>query len=134
MASAVICLATGRMFNFSTYIFDNLVWNVDSSSKLYMYSIFLQLMIAAQVGDLSSNTIKYKSHALTHKVFANMRRVGKGFSGVNTPLFEGMLVPHQAADDVDNVITDDVADVVAHAAAEPTLPSTIPTTTTPTSQ
>nr|GFB56526.1 hypothetical protein [Tanacetum cinerariifolium] len=32
------------------------------------------------------------SPALTQKVFANMRRVGKGFSGVETPLFEGMLV------------------------------------------
>nr|GEZ32203.1 uncharacterized mitochondrial protein AtMg00810-like [Tanacetum cinerariifolium] len=28
----------------------------------------------------------------TQKVFANMRRVGKGFSGVETPLFKGMLV------------------------------------------
>nr|GFC05820.1 hypothetical protein [Tanacetum cinerariifolium] len=32
------------------------------------------------------------SPALTQKVFANIRRVGKGFSGVETPLFEGMLV------------------------------------------
>nr|GFB74462.1 hypothetical protein [Tanacetum cinerariifolium] len=29
---------------------------------------------------------------LTQKVFANMRRVGKGFLGVETPLFENMLV------------------------------------------
>nr|GEX19788.1 putative ribonuclease H-like domain-containing protein [Tanacetum cinerariifolium] len=59
--------------------------------------------------------------------------VGKGFSGVNTALFEGMLVQQQAANDVDDVvadnvlandvcdvvaddvIADDVADVVAHA-------------------
>nr|GFD41295.1 hypothetical protein [Tanacetum cinerariifolium] len=32
------------------------------------------------------------SPALTQKVFANMRRVGKGFLGVETPLFEGMPV------------------------------------------
>nr|GEW98208.1 hypothetical protein [Tanacetum cinerariifolium] len=32
MASAVICLATGRKFNFSKYIFDNMVRNVDSPS------------------------------------------------------------------------------------------------------
>nr|GEY68074.1 hypothetical protein [Tanacetum cinerariifolium] len=37
MASAVICLSTGRKFNFSKYIFESLVRNVDSSSKLYMY-------------------------------------------------------------------------------------------------
>nr|GEX77912.1 hypothetical protein [Tanacetum cinerariifolium] len=36
MASAVICLATGKKFNFSKYIFDSLVRNVDSSSKFYM--------------------------------------------------------------------------------------------------
>nr|GEZ17560.1 synaptobrevin, longin-like domain protein [Tanacetum cinerariifolium] len=37
MASAVICLSTGRKFNFSEYIFESLVRNVDSSSKFYMY-------------------------------------------------------------------------------------------------
>nr|GFB75276.1 hypothetical protein [Tanacetum cinerariifolium] len=122
MASAVICLATGRKFNFSNYIFDSLVRNVDSSLKFYMYPRFLQLMIRAQVGDLSSHTTKYSSPALTQKVFANMRRVGKGFSRVETPLFKGMLVPQQA---VDVVANDVVADV------EPTPPSPPPTTTPP---
>nr|GEX87428.1 hypothetical protein [Tanacetum cinerariifolium] len=37
MASAVICLSTGRKFNFSKYTFESLVRNVDSSSKFYMY-------------------------------------------------------------------------------------------------
>nr|GEX02818.1 hypothetical protein [Tanacetum cinerariifolium] len=135
MASAIICLATGRNFNFSKYIFDSLVRNVDSSSMFYMYPRFLQPIIAAQVGDLPSHTTKYTSYALTQKVFANMRRVGKGFSGVDTPLFEGMLVPQQAADDAVDVVTDDVAtyDVVdvAHADAEPTPPSPTPTITPP---
>nr|GEZ90008.1 hypothetical protein [Tanacetum cinerariifolium] len=38
-------------------------------------------------------------------MFANMRRVGKGFSGVETPLFEGMLVAHEVeeGDDDENV-------------------------------
>nr|GEY60792.1 hypothetical protein [Tanacetum cinerariifolium] len=130
IASAVICLATGRKFNFSKYIFDSLVKNVDSPSKFYMYPRYLQLMIIAQVGDLSSHTTKYTSLALTQKVFASMRRVGKGFSGVDTPLFDGMLVPQQVHDDV----VDDIADVVADADAEPTLPTPIPATTPPTQQ
>nr|GEZ63472.1 hypothetical protein [Tanacetum cinerariifolium] len=106
-------------------------------------------MISAQVGDLSSHTTKYTSHALTPKVFANIKRVGNGFFGENTPLFDGMLVPQQAADNVDDVvadnilaedvadgvvdvfIADDVADVVAHTPAEPTPPSPTPTTTPP---
>nr|GEV45030.1 uncharacterized mitochondrial protein AtMg00810-like [Tanacetum cinerariifolium] len=94
MASAIICLATGRKFNFSKYIFDSLVRNVDSSSKFYM--------------------------------------VGKGFSGVDTPMFEGMLVPQQATDDVDDVVADNVAtDDVADVDVGPTLPSPTPATTPP---
>nr|GEW42216.1 reverse transcriptase domain-containing protein [Tanacetum cinerariifolium] len=134
MASAVICLSTGRKFIFFKYIFDSLVRNVDSSSKFYMYPRFLQLMIRAQVGDLSSHTTKYSSYALTQKVFANMRKVGKGFFGVETPLFEGILVPQQAAVDVDDVVADsvpidDVAADVPVAIAKPTPPS--PPHTTP---
>nr|GEV38124.1 hypothetical protein [Tanacetum cinerariifolium] len=135
IASAFICLSTCRKFNFTKYVFNNLLRNVDSSSKLYMYPRFSQLTIQAQVGDLSSHTTKYSSSALTQKVFANIRRVGKGFSGVKTPLFQGMLVPQQAADAVDNVVTDsvptdDVADDDPAADAEPT-PSSPPPTTTP---
>nr|GEW28456.1 hypothetical protein [Tanacetum cinerariifolium] len=66
-----------------------LVRNVDSLTKFYMYPRFLQLIIRKQVDDLSNHTTKYTSSALTQKVFANMRRVGKGFSRVETPLFEG---------------------------------------------
>nr|GEW72090.1 hypothetical protein [Tanacetum cinerariifolium] len=123
MASAVICLATCSKFNFSKYIFDSLVRNVDSSSKFYMYLRFLRLMIAAQVGDFTSHTTKYTSPALTQKVFANMRRVGKRFSRVNTPLFKRMLVLQQATVDVDDVVAasvpaDDVADVVTDDVAD----------------
>nr|GEZ66699.1 hypothetical protein [Tanacetum cinerariifolium] len=108
----------------------NLIRNVDSSSKFYMYPRYLQLMIAAQVGDLSLHTKKYTSHTLTQKVFANMRRVGKGFSGVDTPLFEGMLVPQQVndvvADDVADVATNDVADELADVVAEDVSPTPSP--------
>nr|GFB66758.1 hypothetical protein [Tanacetum cinerariifolium] len=73
----------------------SLVRNVDSSSKFYMYPRFIHLIIQKQLGDLSTYTTKYISPALTQKVFANMRRVGKGCSGVETPLFEGMLVARE---------------------------------------
>nr|GEX27251.1 ribonuclease H-like domain-containing protein [Tanacetum cinerariifolium] len=94
-ASAVICLDTGRTFNFSKYIFESLVRNVDSSSKFYMYPRFIHLIIQNQLGDLSTHSTKYISPALTQKVFANMRRVDKGCSGVETPLFEGILVARE---------------------------------------
>nr|GFC18555.1 hypothetical protein [Tanacetum cinerariifolium] len=88
-----------------------LVRNVDSSSKFYMYPRFLQLMIRAQVGDLSFHTTKYSSPTLTQKVFANTRTVEKGFSRVETPLFKV----------ASSVPTADVDDVPA-ADAEPTPP------------
>nr|GEU56309.1 hypothetical protein [Tanacetum cinerariifolium] len=45
----------------------NLVRNVDSTTKFYMYPRFLQLIIRKQVGDLSTHTTKYTSPALTQK-------------------------------------------------------------------
>nr|GEU60828.1 hypothetical protein [Tanacetum cinerariifolium] len=116
MALAVICLSTGRKFNLSKYIFDSLVRNIDSSTKFYMYLQFLQLMIRAQVGDLSLHTTKYSSHALTQKVFANKRRVGKGFFEVDTPLFKGIIVAQQADEGAAEVNIDDVP--IANVAAE----------------
>ncbi|GJZ18516.1 hypothetical protein Tco_0554639 [Tanacetum coccineum] len=40
MASAIICLATNQKFNFSKYIFDNMVKNVDSMVKFWISSPF----------------------------------------------------------------------------------------------
>nr|GEX45346.1 putative ribonuclease H-like domain-containing protein [Tanacetum cinerariifolium] len=124
-------------------IFTDLVRNVDSSTKFYMYPRFLQLMISKQVGDLSTHTTKYTSPALIQKVFANMRRVGKGFSRVDTPLFEGMIVAQEVVDEgdaevnVDDVSTAGVADEsdvsatndeVPTAVEEPSIPSPTPPT------
>nr|GFB15189.1 hypothetical protein [Tanacetum cinerariifolium] len=131
MASAVICLSKGQKFNFSKYIFDSLVRNVDSSSKFYMYPRFIQLIIQNQVGDLSTHTTRFISPALTQKVFANIRRVGKGFSGVETPLFEGMLAARQPAEEevaeaqvqADNAVAADVEENVAEDVPHDAIPS-----------
>nr|GEW29746.1 retrovirus-related Pol polyprotein from transposon TNT 1-94 [Tanacetum cinerariifolium] len=99
-------------------------WNEFSSS---MASVVICL---STVGDLSSHTTKYSSPALTQKVFANMRRVGKGFFGVETPLFEGMILAQQANDVVDEGVAGvDVDDVPA--VVEPSIPSPTPTTQPP---
>nr|GEU48810.1 putative ribonuclease H-like domain-containing protein [Tanacetum cinerariifolium] len=99
IASAVICLATGKKFNFFKYIFANMVKNVDSPRNFLMYPRFLQVVINNQVDDLTSHNTRYTSPSLTQKVFANMRRVGQGFLGVETPLFSSMLVPPQQAEE-----------------------------------
>nr|GEZ19983.1 copia protein [Tanacetum cinerariifolium] len=75
------------------------------------------------------------------KVFANMRRVGKRFSRVETPLFEGMLVgvieeqgdaKEHVQDDVDDVAAqvDDTA-VQGDDVPEPSIPSPTPPTPPP---
>nr|GFA32113.1 hypothetical protein [Tanacetum cinerariifolium] len=51
--------------------------NVDNPSKFLMYPCFLQVIMDNQVDDLTSHNTRYTSLALTQKVFANMRRVGK---------------------------------------------------------
>ncbi|GKA40850.1 hypothetical protein Tco_0733443 [Tanacetum coccineum] len=63
IASAVICLANGQKFNFSKLIFDEPFNDV------------------------------YLTPAHTKKVFTNMKRKGKDFSGRVTPLFASMLAP-----------------------------------------
>nr|GEX32081.1 hypothetical protein [Tanacetum cinerariifolium] len=50
----------------------------------------------------------YDNPSLTKKVFANMKRVGTGFFGVITPLFENILVP--AAEEVGQAQDDDIYD------------------------
>nr|GEW37841.1 hypothetical protein [Tanacetum cinerariifolium] len=70
----------GRKFNFSEYIFESIVRNVDSSSKFYMYP-----------------------------------RVGKGFSRVETPLFEGMLVVGEIEEQGDAKEQDNVDDAAQRA-------------------
>nr|GFC04699.1 hypothetical protein [Tanacetum cinerariifolium] len=101
--------------------------------------------VKGQVGDLSSHTTKYSSPALTQKVFANMRRVGKGCSRVEKPLFEGMIEAQQVGDgvaevNVENVpttgVTDEGAasvndDEVPAAVDEPSIPSPPPPTQPP---
>nr|GEW40795.1 hypothetical protein [Tanacetum cinerariifolium] len=73
-------------------------------------------IICLSTGDLSTHTTKYTSPALTHKVFANMRRVRKGIFGVETPLFKGMLVEHEVDEEGD--VDEHVEEVNAGDAAQ----------------
>nr|GEW75004.1 hypothetical protein [Tanacetum cinerariifolium] len=61
--------------------------------------------LTTSAGDMSHHQDIYDNPSLTKKVFSNMKRVGTGFSGVITPLFESMLVQDakevgEAQDDV----------------------------------
>ncbi|GJZ46826.1 hypothetical protein Tco_0600658 [Tanacetum coccineum] len=92
MASAIICLATNQKFNFSKYIFDNMVKNLEGGVKFLMYPRFVQVFLDKQVEGMTKHKEIYVTPSHTKKVFANMKREGKGFSGRVTPLFETMMV------------------------------------------
>ncbi|GJV40498.1 hypothetical protein Tco_1418938 [Tanacetum coccineum] len=97
MTSAIICLATNQKFNFSKYIFESMVRNLDNvSGKFLMYPRFVQVFLEQQLDDLSTHNIIYVAPSHTKKIFGNMRRIGKGF-----------LVP-QPSDPSDNVADETV--------------------------
>nr|GEX56384.1 hypothetical protein [Tanacetum cinerariifolium] len=98
MASAIICLATNQNFNFSKYIFDNMVKQLDGGVKFLMYPIFVQVFLDNQVEGMDRHNLIFVTSSHTKKVFANMKREGKDFSRIVTPLFQSMMV--QAPEDI----------------------------------
>ncbi|GKD26359.1 putative ribonuclease H-like domain-containing protein [Tanacetum coccineum] len=84
IATAIICLATNRTFNFSKMIFDAMVKNLDSTHKFLMYPRFLQICLNKQKRLLQPHTRTYPTPTLTQKLFSNMKRVSKGYSGFTT--------------------------------------------------
>ncbi|GJW52656.1 hypothetical protein Tco_0096741, partial [Tanacetum coccineum] len=78
MASAIICLATNQKFNFSKYIFESIVKNLDNlSRKFLMYLRFVQVFLDQQLEGMSNPNRIYVTLSHTKKIFGNMRRVGK---------------------------------------------------------
>ncbi|GJR11889.1 hypothetical protein Tco_0794541 [Tanacetum coccineum] len=96
MASAIICLATNQKFNFSKYIFESMVKNLENvSGKFLMYPRFVQVFLEKQLEGMSNHKRIYVTPSHTKKIFGNIRRVRKGFSGRETPLFPTMMVQAQ---------------------------------------
>jgi hypothetical protein len=117
MAAALICLATNKKFNFSKYIFEGLVKNVDSETKFLMYPRFIQCILnKSKHVFLPQNPIKTPS--LTHKVFSNMKF---GFHGEDVPLFEEMLPPY----------SEEPSTSTAHSSTEPSVTPQTPSGTSP---
>ncbi|GJT67718.1 putative ribonuclease H-like domain-containing protein [Tanacetum coccineum] len=84
IATALICLSTGRVYNFSKLIFDGMVANLKSKTNFLMYPRFLQMVLDIQ----TENKHPYLAVTLTKKIFGNMKR---GFKGVPRPLLPAML-------------------------------------------
>ncbi|GJR41853.1 putative ribonuclease H-like domain-containing protein [Tanacetum coccineum] len=98
MSSAIICLATNQKFNFSKYIFDNMMKNLEGGVKFIMYPRFVQVFLDKQVDVMSKLKGIYVTPSHAKKIFANIKREGKCFFGIITPLFQTMMV--QASKDI----------------------------------
>ncbi|GJV58709.1 hypothetical protein Tco_1464809 [Tanacetum coccineum] len=84
VATALICLSSNRVYNFSKMIFDGMVHNLESNTKFLMYPRFLQIIL-----DINTEYKgKYLAPTLTKKLFANMKR---GYAGDFVPLLPAML-------------------------------------------
>ncbi|GJU18495.1 hypothetical protein Tco_1146461 [Tanacetum coccineum] len=92
IATAIICLATNKKFNFSKLIFDGMVKNLDSKHKFLMYPRFIQVFLNKHKRLLQPHTRLYIAPTHTQKLFSNMKRASKGYTRENIPLFPAMIV------------------------------------------
>lgn len=92
IALAIVCLSQGRTFNFSKYIFDEMLGNVkDTKLKYLMYPRFLQIILGIQTTDTTHLPVK----GLSSKLFASMKT---NYKGDHRPLLPAMLLAGNAAD------------------------------------
>ncbi|KAJ9546591.1 hypothetical protein OSB04_019134 [Centaurea solstitialis] len=139
IASALVCLATNQVFNFSQMIFDDLVYNLENikNSKVktfYMFPRFVQEVITKELTAVPMHGDIYKSFALGHKVFANMQRPAEGSNEQFTPLFSTMMRVNHPQGEASglqptqpSIPTDDLPTPITD-----TIPQSLDTTPTPT--
>ncbi|GJX63290.1 hypothetical protein Tco_0296190 [Tanacetum coccineum] len=75
-----------------------MVKHLEGGVKFLMYPRFVQVFLDKQVEGMTRHKEVYVTPSHTKKVFANMKRPGKGFSGRVTPLFPTMMI--QASEDM----------------------------------
>nr|GEX01731.1 hypothetical protein [Tanacetum cinerariifolium] len=115
-----------------------LMRNVDSSTKFNMYLRYLQLMIRAQVGDLSSHTTNLMRNVDSSTKFNMylrylqlMIRAQVGDLSSNTTKYLSPALTQKQADDVAAKGATGVDVDAVPAAVEPSIPSPTPTTQPP---
>ncbi|GJT19529.1 hypothetical protein Tco_0878235 [Tanacetum coccineum] len=108
IATALICLSTGRVYNFARFILEGMIGNVKATkNKFLMYPRFLQLIVAIETADRTPRP----TFGFTRKLFANMKFK---WEGQPIPLTPPMLAIAAAGDDA---AAEENAD--AHEAAVP---------------
>nr|GEY87160.1 hypothetical protein [Tanacetum cinerariifolium] len=71
----------------------NLIAYLAKPTKSEGFKQIIAFLNGSSLGDMSDYNDIYDNPSLTKKVFANMKRVGTGFSRVVTPFLDTMLVP-----------------------------------------
>ncbi|GJU72238.1 retrovirus-related pol polyprotein from transposon TNT 1-94 [Tanacetum coccineum] len=95
IATALVCLATNRTYNFSKMIFDGMMRNVKSKGKFLMYPRFIEKLLKMSQFGAIKHTEVYSVPFHTQKVFTTLRVNSPSFSGRTVQLFESMLVPQE---------------------------------------
>nr|GEW86269.1 hypothetical protein [Tanacetum cinerariifolium] len=72
-----------------------MVKNLEDGVKFLMFPRFVQVFLDSQVEGLLKHKEIYVTPSYTKKIFSNMKRQGKEFSGKITHLFETMMVQPQ---------------------------------------
>ncbi|GJU01908.1 hypothetical protein Tco_1112246 [Tanacetum coccineum] len=75
IATALICLSTGRVYNFSRFILEGMIANVKATRhKFLMYPRFLQMLVAIETADRTPRP----TFGFTRKLFSNMKLKWEG--------------------------------------------------------
>ncbi|KAD7478187.1 hypothetical protein E3N88_01323 [Mikania micrantha] len=99
LASAIHGLVSNQLFNFSAFIFNNLVDNIMSPKKFCMYPRFLQHLFNEELGaSLSLTGHTYKMPLVSSKIFVQLKKKSAQFSGTFTPLLSSMESPAPEGD------------------------------------
>nr|GFA96447.1 hypothetical protein [Tanacetum cinerariifolium] len=105
MASVIICLADNQKFNFSKYIFDNMVKSLEGRVKFYLFLRFLQVFLDKQVEGMARHKEMYIFSSHTKNIFASMRRIGASSSRPRRKQRKESEVFNDESEDEDHVPT-----------------------------
>ncbi|GJV64034.1 putative ribonuclease H-like domain-containing protein [Tanacetum coccineum] len=97
IATALICLSTGRVYNFSRFILEGMIANVKATRhKFLMYPRFLQMLVAIETADRTPRP----TFGFTRKLFSNMKLKWEGEAiSLTPPMLAIAAAGNDAADE-----------------------------------
>ncbi|GKB70773.1 hypothetical protein Tco_0932185 [Tanacetum coccineum] len=122
IATALICLSTDRVYNFSRFIIEGMIGNVKATkNKFLMYPRFLQMIVAIETADRTPRP----TFGFSRKLFANMKFKWEGQPMPLTPPMLAIAAAGDAADE-ENAAAHEAAGSTAEAHPEPHSPPVSP--------